>query len=195
MMQEQEQPGLLLVDDEPLVLRALERQLRGILRSPRPAYRIECCTRPHEALRRARESDFDVVISDYRMPEMNGVAFLCAFRVLQPAAARLILSGRADLAGLTEAINQAGILRFLAKPWDEAELVFAIESALAERRLLRENQRLADELRADRDRLSRREAELRRLERESPGITHVNWGPAGEVLLDPDPCPEFASRR
>lgn len=185
-MQNQEQPGLLLVDDEPLVLRALERQLRGILRSPRPAYRIEAYTRPAEALRRARECTFDVVISDYRMPEMNGVAFLCAFRALQPTAARLVLSGHADLAGLTEAVNHAGILRFLAKPWDEAELVFAIENALMERRLLQENQRLADELRANGSRIAQQEAELRRLERESPGITHVNWGPDGEVLLDPD---------
>lgn len=185
-MQEQEQPGLLLVDDEPLVLRALERQLRGILRSPRPAYRIETFTQPAEALKRARAAVFDVVISDYRMPEMNGIAFLCAFRVLQPTAARLILSGQADLGGLADAINVAGIMRFLAKPWDEAELVFAIENALVERRLLLENQRLADELRTSRSRLSRQEEELRRLERESPGITRVNWGPGGEVLLDPN---------
>lgn len=181
-----EQPGVLLVDDEPLVLRALERQLRGILRSPRPAYRIESHTSPAAALRRAQEVDFDVVVSDYRMPEMNGVAFLRAFRALQPTAARLILSGHADLAGLADAINVAGILRFLAKPWDEAELVFAIESALVERRLLLENQRLADELRASRSRLDRREAELRRLEREHPGLAHVNWGPDGEVLIDRD---------
>lgn len=181
-----EQPGLLLVDDEPLVLRALERQLRGILRSPRPAYRIESHTSPAAALRRAREADFDVVISDYRMPEMNGVAFLHAFRALQPSAARMILSGHADLAGLADAINVAGILRFLAKPWDEAELVFAVESALLERRLLLENQRLADELRTRRNQLHRRETELRRLEREHPGLARVNWGPDGEVLIDHD---------
>ncbi|MBK6630977.1 MAG: response regulator [Betaproteobacteria bacterium] len=181
-----EQPGLLLVDDEPLVLRALERQLRGILRTPRPGYRIEAYTRPAEALQRARETVFDVVISDYRMPEMNGVAFLRAFRAIQPVAARLILSGQADLGGLADAVNEAGIMRYLSKPWDEAELVFAIENALKERRLLLENQRLADELRASRSQLSLQEAELRRLERESPGITQVNWGPDGEVLLDPD---------
>lgn len=184
-MQEYEQPGVLLVDDDPLVLRALERQLRNILRSPRPAYRIETHTRPAEALQRAREAVFDVVISDYRMPEMNGVAFLCALRAIQPAAARLILSGHADLGGLADAVNEAGIMRFLTKPWDEAELVFAIENALMERRLLLENQRLADELRASRSQLTRHEEELHRLERECPGITQVNWGPGGEVLLDP----------
>lgn len=179
-----EQPKLLLVDDEPNVLRALERQLHAVVRSPRPGYRIEMCTSPAEALKRAEATAFDIVISDYRMPEMDGVAFLGAFLEIQPGAARLILSGQADLRGLIGAINEAGVMRFIAKPWDDAELVFAIESALMERHLLLENQRLADELRQSRGLLSRHEAELRRLEMECPGITHVNWGPDGSVLLD-----------
>lgn len=178
-------PGrLLLVDDEPNILRALERQLRGISRGDRPAYRIESCTDPREALRRAEESAFDLVISDYRMPEMDGVAFLHAFRCVQPLTARLILSGQTDLAGLIGAINDAGIMRFLAKPWEEAELVFAVEHALRERNLLLENQRLADELRASRNVIARQEAELQRLERESPGITRVRRDADGAVLLE-----------
>lgn len=175
---------LLLVDDEPNVLRALERQLRGIVRGDGPAYRIECCTDPRQALDRAGEAAFDLVLSDFRMPEMDGVAFLRAFRRLQPDAARLILSGQTDFAGLVEAINEAGILRFLAKPWEEAELVFALERSLGERTLLLENRRLADELRASRDVLARQGAELKRLERECPGITRVNWDADGGVLLD-----------
>ena len=177
-----EQPTLLLVDDEPNVLRALERQLRAVVRSP--GYRVELHTSPAEALRRAADTAFDLVVSDYRMPEMDGVAFLRAFREIQPHAARIILSGQTDLRGLIGAINEAGVMRFIAKPWDDAELVFAIENALMERHLLLENQRLADELRASRGLLSRHEAELRRLERECPGITRVNWGPDGSVLLD-----------
>lgn len=179
-----EQPRLLLVDDEPYVLRALERQLRAVMRQPR--YRIETCSSPREALRTAGEKPFDLVISDYRMPEMDGVAFLRAFRDMQPGAARLILSGQTDLKGLIGAINEAGIMRFIAKPWEDAELVFAVENALMERCLLLENQRLADELRQSRGLISRHEAELRRLERECPGITRVNWGPDGSVLLEPD---------
>ena len=175
---------LLLVDDEPNVLRALERQLRGISRGDGPAYRIEHFTEPRQALRRAEEQAFDLVISDYRMPEMDGVAFLQAFRRVQPLAARLILSGQTDLSGLIGAINEAGIMRFLTKPWEEAELVFAVELALRERALVLENQRLADELRASRGLLARQEAELRRLERESPGITRVSRDAEGAVLLD-----------
>lgn len=177
---------LLLVDDEPNILRSLERQLRTISRGDGPAYLIETCTNPVVALQRAGEAAFDLVISDYRMPEMNGVDFLRSFRRLQPTAARLILSGQTDLAGMIGAINEAGIMRFLAKPWEEAELVFAVETALRERSLLLENQRLADELRASRGIIARQEAELRRLERESPGITRVNWDADGAVLVDMD---------
>lgn len=178
------QSRLLLVDDEPNILHALERQLRGISRGDEPAYRIESCTNPRIALSRAEDAAFDLVISDYRMPDMDGVAFLHAFRRVQPMAARLILSGQTDLAGLIGAINDAGIVRFLAKPWEEAELVFAVEHSLRERHLLLENQRLADDLRASRDIVARQEAELRRLERESPGITRVNRDADGAVLLD-----------
>lgn len=176
--------SILLVDDEPNILRSLERQLRGIHRGNGPAYRIETCSSPAVALARGTQTAFDLVISDYRMPEMNGVDFLRAFRSLQPMAARLILSGQTDLAGLIGAINDAGIMRFLAKPWEEADLVFAVEHALRERNLLLENQRLADELRASRSVIARQEAELRRLERESPGITRVSRDADGAVLLD-----------
>jgi len=175
---------LLLVDDEPNILRSLERQLRGISRGDGPAYRIETCSSPAAALARGTQTAFDLVISDYRMPEMNGVDFLRAFRGLQPTAARLILSGQTDLAGLIGAINDAGIMRFLTKPWEEADLVFAVEHALRERNLLLENQRLADELRASRSVIARQEAELLRLERESPGITRVSRDADGAVLLE-----------
>ncbi len=175
---------LLLVDDEPNILRALERQLRGILRGDGPAYTLELRSDPRAALQRAAEAAFDLVISDYRMPEMDGVAFLSAFRARQPDAARLILSGQTDLAGMIGAINEAGISRFLAKPWEEAELIFAVEQALRERNLRLENQRLADELRASLDVVARQEAELMRLERECPGITRVSRDADGAVLLD-----------
>jgi DNA-binding NtrC family response regulator len=185
-MSESKQARLLLVDDEPNVLRALERELRVIHKGSRPAYKIECFASPAAALRRAEEVPFDLVVSDYLMPEMDGVAFLRAFREIQSGAARIILSGQADLKGLIGAINEAGIMRFIAKPWHDAELVFAIENALLERHMLLENQRLADELRVSRGLLSRHEAELRRLEREHPGLTRVRWGEDGSVRLEPE---------
>ncbi len=174
----------MLVDDEPNILSALRR----LFAAPLPGggkLLVESYASPREALKRAREETaFDAVISDYRMPEMNGVDFLNAFQAIQPNAARLILSGYTDLDALLGAINQAHIYRFIAKPWHDAELRAALEQALAHHHLLLENQRLADEVRAQRGVISRQEMALRRLEAESPGITKVNWGPNGEVLLD-----------
>jgi two-component system, probable response regulator PhcQ len=177
----------MIVDDETNVLSALRRLInaapwmyQGI--SYRPA--VECFSSPLEALSRAEHCAFDLFIADYRMPEMDGVAFLSAARALQPDAARMVLSGYADLNGLIGAINEAQIYRFLSKPWNDYELVSAIAQALAYRDLLRENERLADEMRLQRGTMSKHELEMKRLEAEEPGITHVRWGPDGSVLLD-----------
>jgi DNA-binding NtrC family response regulator len=180
---------LLIVDDEVGVLHALRRLLQvtpctynGVTYRPS----VECFSSPIEAVARSECTAFDLFIADYRMPGMDGVAFLTAVRALQPDAARMILSGYADLNALVGAINKAQIYRFLNKPWNDYEVVSAIAQALAYRDVLRENQRLADEVRVKQGRLSPQDLELKRLEAEEPGITRVNWGPDGSVLLDED---------
>jgi two-component system, probable response regulator PhcQ len=177
---------IMLVDDEKNILNALRRVLAsGItMENKQHDVVVETFDKPTEALRRAEVVVFDLVMSDYRMPEMGGVEFLKAFRGLQPNAARMILSGYADLAGLVGAINEAEIFRFVSKPWDDYDLRFAISQALAYRNLLMENQRLADMVREQQGQLSRQEVALRRLEEESPGITKVNWGADGSVIID-----------
>lgn len=178
---------IMLVDDEQNILNALRRLLAAPITEGGTTPVVETFTSPHEALKRAQQGvAFDAVVSDYRMPDMDGVAFLKAFRASQPDAVRLILSGYADLDALVGAINEAQIYRFTAKPWHDSELRTAIFQALTHHDLLLENQRLADEVRAQRGIISRQEMELRRLEAESPGITKVSWGPDGSVLLDED---------
>jgi two-component system, probable response regulator PhcQ len=177
---------LLLVDDEPNVLRALKRVLSLAGDPPLALEAIETCELPRQALERLHEQAYDLILSDYRMPEMDGVAFLSAARQLQPDCARLILSAQADLQGLIGAINQAGIQRFIMKPWNDLDLRVALAEALEHRALLLENRRLADEVRMARGVISHHEVELRRLEEESPGITKVKWGPDGSVLLEDD---------
>ena len=175
-------PRLMLVDDEPNVLQALRRLLRRHF--PERDYRVELFEDPRKALARAGEATFDVVISDYRMPGMDGIALLKAIKATQPDAMRLILSANADRDVLISAINEAEILRFIAKPWDDAEIVEAVHQALARHDQLQDDRRLADELRVRQGKMSPQERELRRLEEEEPGITKVNWGPDGSVILD-----------
>ncbi|MEP6679192.1 MAG: response regulator, partial [Betaproteobacteria bacterium] len=118
-----------------------------------------------------------------RMPEMDGAAFLTRVKEIRPDTARIILSACADLDGIARAINDAGIFRFVTKPWSDPELKGAIVDVLAFRGLQLENRRLANEVRRQRSTISRHELELERLERESPGITHVRWSEDGGVLL------------
>jgi two-component system probable response regulator PhcQ len=176
---------ILAVDDEPLVLSALKRSLIAKETIDNSAsFQVETHTDPNAALQRLEETAFDAVLSDYRMPAMNGVDFLSRVRVIQPDVVRIILSGYTDLNALVSAVNQVGIARFISKPWVDYELKATLIETLKARELLIENQRLADIVRVERGLLSRHEAELRRLEKESPGITHVKWGSAGEVLFE-----------
>ena len=176
---------IMLVDDEQNILNALRRLFADGGGETVAETVVETFSSPREALERAKLGvAFDAVITDYRMPEMDGVTFLKAFLAEQPGAVRLILSGYADLDALVGAINEAQIYRFIAKPWHDFELRAAVNQALAHHDMLLENQRLADELRAQRGIISRQEMELRRLEAETPGITKVNWGPDGSVLLE-----------
>lgn len=92
---------------------------------------VESFPDAQHALERAHEADFAVVIADFRMPGLNGVAFLRALRKLQPNVVRLMLTASAEIDTAVMALNQAGVFRFIRKPWD-AELVKAVEEALVQ---------------------------------------------------------------
>lgn len=173
---------VLLVDDEGNVLSALRRALRRAF--PDGELQIETCDDARRALERVAAMPFDAVVSDYRMPAMNGVAFLKEVRKLQPDAVRLILSASTDFDTLMEALNEAEIFRYIIKPWAEDELIGAVREALARRAQTQEDRRLADEQRLQQGEISAEELERRRLEAEDPGITRVNWGPDGSIRLE-----------
>ncbi len=174
---------ILLIDDEPHVLRALERLLRRVGNSTRPL-RVVSCTHPAKALELAREYTFSIAISDYRMPHMNGVELLARLYLQQPACARVLLSGFTDQVGLLGAINEAKISRFMTKPWDDQELQDTVLELLAMRQQQLDQQVLADEALVGRGAMSLQTQELRRLEMLEPGITHVEHDADGAVILD-----------
>lgn len=176
---------VMIVDDEVNVLSALRRVLTGIgTDGDRLKVEIETFDDPDEALERATFTNFDLVISDYRMPAMTGVEFLERLIQLQPNIARLILSGYADMPGLIDAINRVQVFRFIGKPWDDFELKATIRQALQYHEVLRENQRLADLVRMQQGKLSKQELELRRLEEQYPGITQVDRADDGSIFID-----------
>lgn len=171
---------IMIVDDEENVSRALRRALTA------KDIEIELFSHPHEALRRAQTANFDLVISDYRMPDMDGIRLLSEMKQLQPDAMRIIISGHADLEGLIKAVNAAEIFRFISKPWYDHDLTLSVSHALEHRAILVENRRLADEVRAQRKELDRQKTALQKLEAEYPDLVRINWGEDGAIILGED---------
>lgn len=157
---------LLIVDDETPVLHALRRLLQRHF-TPQELS-VELCADPLQALQRLLEARFDVLISDYRMPLMDGVTLLARARELDPRAVRMMLSAAADFGTVLAAVNRAEVFRYIPKPWNEAQLLADLRAAL-----------VFDPCATP----SAYELERRRLEALEPGITQVEWGPNGEVLM------------
>ena len=184
-------PRIMLVDDEPNVLSSLRRAINALSTEAfgGEPYQVETFVDPRAALERASRCSFDLVISDYRMPEMTGVEFLIQLIQIQPQIAKIMLSGYADLKALMSAINDIDVYRFVAKPWGDYELGSAIVRALQHRQMLLDNQRMADMVRLQQGRITEQEVALRRWEEDCPGLTKVNRGEDGSVDLEWDEPP------
>ena len=115
---------LLIVDDEKSILRSLARTFRG------PQYSVTTTSSPREAINLLAEKTFDVVLSDMRMPELNGSQVLAQAAKLQPDSVRLLLTGYADLESTISAINQGSIYKYISKPWNNFELRDTVELAI-----------------------------------------------------------------
>ncbi len=121
---------ILFVDDEPNVLEGIQRTLRK-------QAGIRTATNGADGLRLLREAGpFALVISDMRMPAMNGVQFLSQVREQAPDTVRMILSGQSDLEATIAAVNEGHIYRFLSKPCSPAQLLAAAEDGLKQYRLI-----------------------------------------------------------
>lgn len=172
---------ILLVDDEVNVLSALQRGLRQKL--PADTVEIEAFSDPLAALTRCCDRDFDIVISDFRMPQMSGVEFLHALKEVAPLTVRMILSASTEFQTVSSAIAEAQVFRYIPKPWHIEELLADIKAGLAWRDEALREHALAQEQRRQQEQLSPEEAAARQLEDEEPGILKVKWGPNGEIIL------------
>ncbi len=139
---------ILCIDDEEIILEALEEQLNNTFGSE---YDIETSDSGEDAIDFFKELkkegiNVPVVISDYIMPGMKGDQVLKEIHELSPGSLKILLTGQASIDGITNAINNAKLYRYIAKPWDKDDLVLtvkeAIKSFLQERKIRKQNEEL-----------------------------------------------------
>jgi response regulator RpfG family c-di-GMP phosphodiesterase len=131
---------VLCVDDEPEILHALQRELRNV------ADRVFTATSGQEGLQLLAEHPIAVVVSDMRMPDMDGATFLHHVLEFAPNTFRIVLTGHADIQAAIAAINEGEIHRYLPKPWNAVELAHIIGQGFERCDLIRENMALTDSL-------------------------------------------------
>jgi response regulator RpfG family c-di-GMP phosphodiesterase len=123
-------PRILCVDDEPNILAGFQRNLRG-------SFEVAVATGGEAALDLiARERPFAVVVSDMRMPGMDGATFLARARAVTPDSVRVLLTGHADFDAALAAVNEGQIFRFLTKPCPHDLLVSTLDAAATQYRLV-----------------------------------------------------------
>lgn len=122
------EPPALLVDDEPNILSALKRLFRG------KGWHVRSAAGGQAGLALMKSEAVDLVISDMRMPEMDGAQFLAQVRVRWPDTVRLLLTDHSDInaiiEAIIEAINRGEIYRYITKPWDDNDIVLIVHQAL-----------------------------------------------------------------
>ena len=137
MADDLQQVTVLLVDDEENILRALQRLLMD------ENFSIETAASGEAALEKLQAlENVGLIVSDQRMPGMNGAEFLGRSREIAPDAVRILLTGYSDVSATIDAINRGGASRYLSKPWNDDELVQTVRDAVRQYALMAENKRL-----------------------------------------------------
>jgi DNA-binding NtrC family response regulator len=171
---------ILLVDDEPNVIKSLERSL---LDEP---YSLHAASSGEAALQLTATRSFKVIISDERMPGMDGAELLSIIKERFPATVRIMLTGYASIESTMRAVNSGEIYRFFTKPWNDIELKLALRSAVEKYDLEEENRRLLKTVK-------RQAGEIKRLENLYPGIATIHRDRSGSVILPDMSNEEVAS--
>ena len=132
-METNAQPVVAVIDDEEMVVVSISAYLQL-----ETDYRIYGFTDPEEAVKHLETNPVDVVVTDIMMPKLNGVELLARAKRFQPEAARILLTGHADKQNAIQAINEVGVYQYLEKPWENAQLLLVINSAIERTQLFRQ---------------------------------------------------------
>ena len=122
-------PRVLFVDDEIEVLEGIKQNLRR-------DFNLHLATSAEQALEKVREKKFAVIVSDMRMPGMNGAEFLQKTREINSDSVRILLTGECDIGSAIAAVNEGQIFRFLSKPCSSKDLKLIIEAAIHQNQLI-----------------------------------------------------------
>lgn len=132
---------ILILDDEEMVLTSLSSFLEL-----ETEYEVLTFTSPNKALEHVKKDHVDLIISDYLMPEMDGISFLAQVKKINPNATRILLTGYADKENAIKAINDVGLYQYIEKPWDNEDLRIIIRNGLEKQKLLSELQSKVEEI-------------------------------------------------
>ncbi len=124
---------VLILDDEEMVLTSLRSFLEL-----ETDYEVVTFTSANEALEYTKKNKINLVVSDYLMPEMDGISFLAKVKEIDPNATRIILTGYADKENAIKAINEVSLFQYIEKPWDNDNLKLVIRNGIDKQKLLNE---------------------------------------------------------
>ncbi len=141
MEKSSDKESIVIVDDEEIVLSSLNSFL--MLETD---YQVKTFTLASEALDYIKENDVHLVVSDYLMPEMDGISFLAKVRDLKPEVPRIILTGYADKENAIKAINEVGLFQYIEKPWDNDDLLIIFRNGLEKQKLMKKLQSKISEI-------------------------------------------------
>ncbi len=127
---------ILCVDDEPNILKSLVRLFRP------SGYKVLTASGGAEGIRLLESEAIDIVISDMRMPEMDGVQFLEQVQQRWPGVVRLLMTGYSDINAIIGAVNRGNIYRYIGKPWDDNDVILIVRQAMEMKFLRQERDRL-----------------------------------------------------
>src|SRR5574344_1169212 len=134
---------IIVVDDEDIMLSTLKMllKLEGFTN-------VEYYNNPKDALNSIKKEKPDLILSDFVMPDMNGIEFLADAKKLSSDSSMILLTGYADKENAIKAINEVGIYKYIEKPWDNEDLLINIRNGLERSNLIGELNKKIDELSA-----------------------------------------------
>ena len=160
---------ILVVDDDKLFVEYIQRVLSG------ECYNIIGGSCGQEGLEILEKQHVSMVISEYKIPLMSGLEFLEKVRIIYPDILTIMVTDHADIKLVIKAINEAGVYKFLLKPWDDIDFKNTIKKTLESLQVIRERDMLIRKVKTH-------EATMKDLEKRYPGITKVERDEDGCIL-------------